>query len=312
MGKASQHKGPALRRAVRRAPSEKQTQGHHAARQGFREQSELDARLMAEDEDLDLWEPETSLEGDDTLESLGFDSDVDMTDEDDVPTGDAAERILPPASFAEANLLIVHEGRAISQPPDWNLGLRPSAWAEERSLRFAMLGRVAAWFTEKRTAFLRSPVSPGCPDPLLNFSLGKTDLTGPIPVLEEGLLTATGCDAVGDYSTFNRHLRHAVLKWPDYHLPVADLLSHQGRIAWVAAAILDLRQERSINPDLLRGKLTVPKGKDSDAARAILRRIPAANPRKAAPKDYAIAACLKVQVAWDKVVQKYEELIFNP
>ncbi|MFA5262320.1 MAG: hypothetical protein WC378_00740 [Opitutaceae bacterium] len=312
MGKASQQRGLALRRATKRALSEKQTQGHHAARQGFREQSELDARLMAEDEDIDLWEPETGLEGDDTLDSLGFDSDVDLTDDDEVPPSDA-EAILPPTSLAEANLLIVHEGRAISQPPDWNLGLHPSAWTEERSLRFAMLERVAAWFTEERTSFLRAPVSPGNSDPLLNFSIGKTDLAGPIPVLEEGLLTATDCDVIGDYSTFNRHIRYATLKWTTgYHLPVAELLSHQSRIAWVAAAILDLRRERSINLDLLRGKLTVPKGKDSDDARAILRRIPVGNPRKAAPKDYAIAACLKVQVAWDKVIQKYEELIFNP
>jgi hypothetical protein len=237
---------------------------------------------------------------------------VDLTDEDDVLPSDA-EPILPPATLAEASLLIVHEGWAISQPPDWNLGLHPSAWSEERSLRFAMLERVAAWFTEERMAFLCSPVSLGSPDPLLNFSLGKTDLAGPIPVLEEGLLTATGCDAIGDYSTFNRHIRYATLKWTTgYHLPVAELLSHLGRIAWVAAAILDLRRERSVNLDLLRGKITVPKGKDSDDARAILRRIPATNPRKAAPKDYAIAACLKVQVAWDKVVQKYGELIFNP
>lgn len=298
-------------RTTRRTLSKKQTQSHHAARQIYREQSELAARLMAEDEDLDLWEPEPQDEDSETLEMLGFDSEIDLADEDD-PIPDDLVSGLPPSSLALASLLVVHQGRAIAQSPDWNLGVKTSAWAEERSLRFAMLERLAAWLNEQRAEFLLEPASAINPDPYLNFSLGRTDLNEPIPVLEEGLYEATGCDSIGDFSTFHRHLRWAVLKWPDSHLSLAELLSHRSRIAWVGAAVLDLIGERSINLNLLRGNIAVPKGKNGKAARTILRRIPSANPRKAAPTDYAVATCIKVGVSWERVLDLYGHLIFKP
>jgi hypothetical protein len=312
MAKSTQRKvaGPAQRRA--RGPDKRLLKSHHASRQAYREQDEIAAKLMVEDETVDLWGPEASIDEHGSLEEMGFDSEVALTDEDDVPQ---EETVSDRAAdhFARNTLVVVYRGRAHAQPPDWDLGRPASDHKEERSLRFAMLGRVVAWLNAERADFLREPISAANPDLLLNFSLGRTNLNGPIPVMEEGLFEATGCSELGDFSTFHRHLRHVALKWSQSHylVPASDLLSHRSRIAWVAAAIIDLKRERTINLELLRGAIAVPQGKDSDDARAVFRRIPAKNPRTAAPSDYAVAACLKVKVAWEKVVELYGPQIFK-
>lgn len=284
---------------------------HHAARQVYREQDEIGARLMAEDEAVELWDPEEHSEDEESLEALALDSEIDLGDEDEPPFEEET-----PATgvgdFTPHTLILVHQGRAYAQAPDWDLGRAPSDQMEERSLRYAMLGRLANWLNAERPDFLCQPVSTAEPDPFFNYSIGHTHLNAPIPVMEEGLFDATGCRALGDFSTFHRHLHHAALKWPNYFLPVSELLSHRSRIAWVAAAVVDLKRERSINLELLRGEIAAPQGKTSDATRAVLRRIAVGNPRTAAPRDYAVAACLKAKVAWGKVLELYDARIFQP
>lgn len=310
MAKSTQRRIAGSSQTRTRSPDKRQVRSHHATRQVYREQDEIAARLMAEDEAVELWDPEALLEEDESLEEQGLDSEVDLGDEDEVPLDEAA----PEANldhFTKHTLIIVHDGRAFAQAPDWDLGRPPSGQMEERSLRYVMLGRLANWLNAERSEFLRSPVSAPKPDPFFNFSISSTNLNGPIPVMEEGLFEVTSCHELGDFSTFHRHLRHTALKWPDYFLPVSELLSHRSRIAWVAAAVLDLKGARTINLELLRGEIAVPQGKDSDAARAVLRRIPAGNPRKAAPRDYTIAACLKAKVAWSKVLELYSTHIFQ-
>ena len=282
-------------------PNRKQARTFHAARSLWREQDELDARIEAEDEEVEEWDPEAPAAAD--SEPSIFDSEIDLRDEDE-GADDEVDHSDDLVETSASVLLPVHRGQVLVQPPDWHLGRKPSDRLEERSLRFAMLSRLANWLNSERREFLAEPV----PDPYLRFSQGKTDLNMPAPVLEEGLYSLTRCSEMGDFSTFHRHMRHALLKWPDFRLPLVELVSHRSRTAWVGAAILDFCVKRRVATRTFWSEAKVPKGKNSAASRSVLRRIPLTNPWMATPEDYVIAACLKVGVGLAAVMACYGAL----
>ncbi len=195
--------------------------------------------------------------------------------------------------------IVVLDGRAVFQIPDWASGYADGALA----LRWRTYSSVADWLNNERPNFLCQP------NPM-NLAGHSIDFTQPVPVLQEGLHRILGLPC--DKTTFSKHARKCGIRWPSLgfrRFPLDGLWSHDVQLAWMARAARDRQETRGYAPmssPLGDPTLQPPR---ASAERKRLKSRASQAPRMG-PIEFVQLLCVLTNCKWRDVLERHSGFIF--
>ncbi len=240
--------------------------------------------------DIAANDSEILLEDEDDFEGLNTDSPVDTSAAKQDSSADWR------VDFRDRIAIVVTDGQAIFRIPDWASAISDG----DLDLRWGTYNHIADWLNRERRSFLAQPS-------FLGLAQGIIDLSGPIPVLQEGLYNLLNLSC--NVTCFSKHCQHGILVWSSRTMPMEACWSQEAKWAWCACAALQRQQ------DCGYATRTSPLGDPSiqppraSSERDLLRRKVIAG-FSLGPIDFVQLLCVLVNCKWRDVLVRYGDMIF--
>jgi hypothetical protein len=195
--------------------------------------------------------------------------------------------------------IVVVNGRAVFQIPDWASGYADGTLA----LRWHTYSSIANWLNDERGDFLREPS-------FMNLTGHDIDFAKPVPVLQEGLHQILGLPC--DKTTFSKHARLCVIRWPclgSRQFPLDGIWSREARLSWMAQGARQRQEARGYAPKSSPlGDPTIQPPRASAERHRLRSRAPHA--MRMGPVEFAQLLCVLAGCTWRDVLDRHSDHIF--